>query len=108
MALKVVCKLEESPDTVFLEADVNGDGKIGLPEAIYDMQDLALLRVSLTGTWHTYYTETGGVEQGPELWGVKQTGNSLLVCGADRVMTGTRSGAGVSIDMCEIVSGLDL
>ena len=43
LALQVVAGLEPSAP-VYLDADVNGDGKIGLDEAIYILQDVAGLR----------------------------------------------------------------
>lgn len=42
LALKVICGL--NPSGVFLDADVNGDGKIGLAEVIYILQKVAGLR----------------------------------------------------------------
>ena len=97
LALQVMAELQ--PATVYKEADVNGDGNIGAAEAIYILQRLSGLRIYLTGTWSIYHTETGGEEQGPESWGIKQTGNSLIVCDGDRSMNGSVSGRNITIDM---------
>ena len=42
LALQVLCDL--TPDGVNKDADVNGDSKVGLPEAIYVLQEVAGLR----------------------------------------------------------------
>jgi hypothetical protein len=45
LALQVISKVSTSPSvTIHTEADINGDGKIGLPEAIYILQKAAGLR----------------------------------------------------------------
>ena len=42
LALQVLARLD--PDGIWLRADVDGDNRIGLPEAIYILQDLGDLR----------------------------------------------------------------
>ncbi len=44
LALKVACEMGTSGENITVDADVNGDGKIGLAEVLYILEDISGLR----------------------------------------------------------------